>query len=96
MLKPSIDDLLEEINSKFALTIVIAKRARQLQLSPEDYKIENPVGKANNEVARALEELYADDLEYYLDKESLLAAQTNIENGPIAQQDEPLSFETEE
>lgn len=95
MLKPSIDDLLEEINSKFALTIVIAKRARQLQLSPEDYKVEVPVGKANNEVARALEELYADDLEYYLDKESLLAAQANVEDGSIVQQDEPLSFETE-
>lgn len=75
MLKPSIDDLLEEINSKFALTIVISKRARQLQLTPDDFKVEEPVGPANNEVAKSLEELNADTLEYYLDCEEMQQAQ---------------------
>lgn len=70
MLKPSIDELLNEINSRFALTIVIAKRARQLQLNPTDYKVEEPVGHDNNEVAKALEELYAEKLDYYLTPES--------------------------
>jgi len=74
MLKPSIDELSNEINSRFALTIVIAKRARQLQLNPSDYKIEDPVGRDNNEVAKSLEELYADKLDYYLTPESAEAA----------------------
>jgi len=75
MLKPSIDELLSEINSRFALTIVIAKRARQLQLNPSDYKVvENPVGHDNNEVAKALEELHADNLNYYLTPESAAEA----------------------
>jgi DNA-directed RNA polymerase omega subunit len=75
MLKPSIDELLSEIHSRFALTIVIAKRARQLQLNPSDYKVgENAVGRDNNEVAKALEELNADKLDYYLSAESAAAA----------------------
>ncbi len=78
MLKPSIDELLEEIHSRFALTIVIAKRARQLQLTPEEYAIEEPVGSANNEVAKALEELNAHKLEYYLNREALETAQETI------------------
>lgn len=78
MLKPSIDELLEEIHSRFALTIVIAKRARQLQLTPEEYAIEEPVGSANNEVAKALEELNAHKLEYYLNRQALETAQETI------------------
>ncbi|GBU11237.1 hypothetical protein AwErysi_08530 [Erysipelotrichaceae bacterium] len=75
MLKPSIDELLEGIQSRFALTIVVAKRARQLQLTPNEYTIEEPVGIANNEVAMALEELNAKELEYYLTRTELEHAQ---------------------
>ena len=74
MLNPSIDELLNEIHSKFALTIVIAKRARQLQLNPDDYQVEIPVGEENNEVSKALEELHAHKLDYYLTPESAAKA----------------------
>lgn len=76
MLKPSIDELLNEIHSRFALTIVIAKRARQLQLNPDDYKVDEAVGRDNNEVAKALEELNAEKLDYYLTPESAAMAKT--------------------
>jgi len=92
MLKPSIDELLGEINSRFALTIVIAKRARQLQLNPSDYKVvDNPVGRDNNEVAKALEELYAGKLNYYLTPESAEAAKELSFDQP--EYDEDMSHE---
>lgn len=71
MLRPSIDDLLEEVDSRFELTVVIAKRARQLQIHPEDYRVKEPVGEDINEVARALEELYAHDLPYFANRETM-------------------------
>jgi len=92
MLKPSIDELLKGINSRFALTIVIAKRARQLQLSPDDYKVEEPVGHDNNEVAKALEELYADKLDYYLTPESAEEAKELSFEQPFIDTEEQFEF----
>lgn len=63
MLYPSIDALLEKIDSKYSLVSVAAKRARDMQqgasplLKEEEYVSQKPVG-------RALEEIYKDKLTY--------------------------------
>lgn len=55
MLYPSIDDLKKQIDSKYSLVSLAAKRARQLQEgSPEKmdkYVSYKPVGKALEEIA---------------------------------------------
>ena len=61
MLYPSIDALLEKIDSKYSLVSVAAKRAREMQLK-DDCRIEKPVSYKS--VGRALEEIYAGKLTY--------------------------------
>ncbi|MGM8214415.1 DNA-directed RNA polymerase subunit omega [Bacillaceae bacterium W0354] len=59
MLEPSVDNLLTKINSKYALVIISARRARELQ----DHKnpmIENP--KSVKNVGVALEEIVSEKL----------------------------------
>lgn len=58
MLYPSIDNLLEKINSKYTLVTLSAKRARELQVTgitplehPESYK---SVGVALEEINQGL------------------------------------------
>ncbi|MBA2874046.1 DNA-directed RNA polymerase subunit omega [Thermaerobacillus caldiproteolyticus] len=60
MLYPSIDLLMEKLDSKYTLVTVAAKRARQLQ-EKEDLTIENPVSKKF--VGKALEEIAAGHIE---------------------------------
>ncbi|QHS22195.1 DNA-directed RNA polymerase subunit omega [Virgibacillus sp. MSP4-1] len=60
MLEPSVDELLEKINSKYALVILSAKRARELQFT-DDPMIEEV--KSNKLVGTALEEIRAEKLE---------------------------------
>ena len=57
MLYPSVDKLLEKVDSKYMLVVAAAKRARMLRegAAPE---IEQP--KSHKHVGIALEELYAD------------------------------------
>ncbi|MGM9928902.1 MAG: DNA-directed RNA polymerase subunit omega [Bacillus sp. (in: firmicutes)] len=61
MLYPSIDSLLNKIDSKYSLVSVAAKRARQMQIN-HDQKIEHPVSHKN--VGKALEEINAGILTY--------------------------------
>ena len=61
MLYPSIDALLQKIDSKYSLVSVAAKRAREMQLK-NDCRIEKPV--SHKSVGRALEEIYAGKLTY--------------------------------
>ncbi|PLT34264.1 DNA-directed RNA polymerase subunit omega [Bacillus sp. V5-8f] len=61
MLYPSIDSLLEKIDSKYSLVSVAAKRARQMQMN-DDARIEKPVSYKS--VGRALEEINAGKLKY--------------------------------
>lgn len=55
MLYPSVDDLKKQIDSKYSLVSLAAKRARQLQEGAperlEKYVSYKPVGKALEEVA---------------------------------------------
>jgi DNA-directed RNA polymerase subunit omega len=61
MLYPSIDSLLEKIDSKYSLVSVAAKRARQMQIK-NDSRIEKPV--SHKQVGKALEEIHSGKLTY--------------------------------
>ncbi|MBB6452977.1 DNA-directed RNA polymerase subunit omega [Salirhabdus euzebyi] len=60
MLEPSIDELLEKVNSKYALVIISSKRAREMQ-ETNNPMIEN--AKSYKFVGVALEEIKAEKLE---------------------------------
>ncbi|GAA5346135.1 DNA-directed RNA polymerase subunit omega [Planifilum fimeticola] len=59
MLEPSIDKLVEKVDSKYSLVVLAAKRARQL-LDGEKPRIDP---RSNKFVGIALEEIAADALE---------------------------------
>ncbi|WP_108669751.1 DNA-directed RNA polymerase subunit omega [Peribacillus acanthi] len=61
MLYPSIDSLLNKIDSKYSLVSVAAKRARQMQGNNQS-KLAKPVSHKN--VGKALEEIHAGALTY--------------------------------
>lgn len=65
MLYPSIDSLLNKIDSKYSLVSVAAKRARYMQVHG-DQKLAKPVSFKN--VGRALEEINAGILTYTHEK----------------------------
>ncbi|WP_217807196.1 DNA-directed RNA polymerase subunit omega [Tuberibacillus sp. Marseille-P3662] len=54
MLQPSIDELLEQVNSKYTLCSLSAKRAHELQV---DYKPMVEDSTSNKLVGKALEEI---------------------------------------
>jgi len=57
MLYPSIDKLLEKVNSKYTLVTLSAKRARMLQEGTARTLLEHP--KSDKFVGQALEEVNA-------------------------------------
>jgi DNA-directed RNA polymerase omega subunit len=59
MLYPSIDSLLNKIDSKYSLVSVAARRARKMQLG-ESPRLSKYV--SYKYVGKALEEIYADEL----------------------------------
>lgn len=61
MLNPSIDSLLQKIDSKYTLVTVAAKRAREMQ-EHDDCGVEQPV--SHKFVGKALEEINAHLLNY--------------------------------
>ncbi|HDX9576947.1 DNA-directed RNA polymerase subunit omega [Bacillus cytotoxicus] len=61
MLNPSIDSLLQKIDSKYTLVTVAAKRAREMQ-ERNDCGVEQPV--SHKFVGKALEEINAQILNY--------------------------------
>lgn len=62
MLEPSIDELLEKIDSKYMLVSLSAKRARKLQLVENDEQ--GGDWEARKYVSRALREISSDQLTY--------------------------------
>jgi len=54
MLYPSIDSLLEKVNSKYLLITIVSKRARQME-EMNDYQLSHYVSYKN--VGKALEEI---------------------------------------
>jgi DNA-directed RNA polymerase subunit omega len=59
MLYPSIDSLLNKIDSKYSLVTVAARRARKMQLDGNPKLVKYVSHKY---VGKALEEIYADEL----------------------------------
>lgn len=59
MLYPSIDKMLEKVDSKYSLVVAASRRARQLR---EGDKSELKGPKSHKQVGVALEEIYGDYL----------------------------------
>lgn len=59
MLYPSIDRLLEKVDSKYSLVVAASKRARMLKDGAKT-EVQNPV--SHKHVGVALEELYGDHI----------------------------------
>ncbi|MET1247937.1 MULTISPECIES: DNA-directed RNA polymerase subunit omega [Sporolactobacillus] len=62
MIYPSIDNLLEKVNSTYTLVTLSAKRARLLQDGSAHLMVEHP--RSVKEVGQALEEINAGLLNY--------------------------------
>lgn len=61
MLYPSIDKLLDKVDSKYSLVVAASKRARMLR---EGSKSDLTNGVSHKMVGTALEELYTDIISY--------------------------------
>lgn len=61
MLYPSIDKLLDKVDSKYSLVVAASKRARMLR---DGAKTELKSQKSHKYVGHALEELYGDYIGY--------------------------------
>lgn len=57
MLYPSIDEILDVVDSKFILVNIVAQRARELEEHPESKK--DITYTSRNTIGQALEEVYA-------------------------------------
>ncbi|NRD78821.1 DNA-directed RNA polymerase subunit omega [Bacillus sp. BRMEA1] len=71
MLYPSIDALLEKIDSKYSLVSVAAKRARVMQIAKDERL---PKYVSHKYVGKSLEEIYSGDLTYRIAKKVDTAA----------------------
>lgn len=61
MLKPSIDQLLKKVDSKYTLVVAAARRARNIQANGLGEDVKN---RAKKPVTIALEEIMNDQLEF--------------------------------
>lgn len=69
MLYPSIDKLIEKVDSKYTLVAIASKRARMMRDQNSSYLEDT---QSHKEVGIALEEIVADEIEFenpYVDKE---------------------------
>jgi len=71
MREPSVDKLLEKIDSKYKIAYIAAKRARQISnagQSQMDYNEELPAASSVKSVGLALEEILHDVVNYELEE----------------------------
>jgi len=71
MREPSVDKLLDKIDSKYKIAYIAAKRARQISVdgaSQMDYNEELPAPRSSKSVGLALEEILHDALKYELEE----------------------------
>jgi len=71
MSEPSVDKLLDKIDSKYKIAYIAAKRARQISVdktSQMDYVEDLPEGASSKSVGLALEEILHDVLDYELEE----------------------------
>ena len=79
MREPSVDKLLEKIDSKYKIAYIAAKRARQISntgVSQMDYVTDLPEATSAKSVGLALEEILHDVINYELEENWL---KTNVE-----------------
>ncbi|MGG1678770.1 DNA-directed RNA polymerase subunit omega [Neobacillus sp. NRS-1170] len=72
MLYPSIDSLLEKIDSKYSLVSVAAKRARAMSQARDERL---PKYVSYKHVGKALEEIYSGELTYRIAKKAETTAE---------------------
>lgn len=60
MLKPNIDKLMEKVDSRYTLVMVVAKRARQL-IESDDCLVET---ESKKPISMAVEEFYEEKVHY--------------------------------
>ena len=67
MIKPGISELMKDMDSRYTLAMIVAKRARELSLDTTTplvkVKSDKPVTIAVNEVAQGMIEAYSADLQ---------------------------------
>jgi len=71
MREPSVDKLLEKIDSKYKIAYIAAKRARQISndgVSQMDYMDELPEASSAKSVGLALEEILHEVINYELEE----------------------------
>ena len=71
MREPSVDKLLDRIDSKYKIAYIAAKRARQISndgVSQMDYDEELPQATSSKSVGLALEEILHDVIKYELEE----------------------------
>ena len=71
MSEPSVDKLLDKIDSKYKIAYIAAKRARQIatdKTSQMDYAPDLPAANSSKSVGLALEEILHDVVDYELEE----------------------------
>ena len=71
MREPSVDKLLDKIDSKYKIAYIAAKRARQISydgVSQMDYDEDLPPAMSSKSVGLALEEILYDVIKYELEE----------------------------
>ena len=71
MREPSVDKLLEKIDSKYKIAYIAAKRAREIAVNEEsqlDYVEELPRANSSKSVGLALEEILYDAIDFELEE----------------------------
>ncbi|WP_207729322.1 DNA-directed RNA polymerase subunit omega [Clostridium sp. 'deep sea'] len=106
LIKPSIDNLLEKVENKYALVILASQRGRQIRLKENDKKNDEKFGSKNainklKEVSVALKEIDEDLVESYYKNneeqiEDILNDKINEEIAMLYQSDLPQTEKTEQ
>ena len=107
LIKPSIDNLLEKVENKYALVILASQRGRQIRLKENTKKSDDKFGSKNavnnklKEVSVALKEIDEDLVESYYRNdeeqiEDILNDKINEEIAMLYQSDLPQTEENNE
>ncbi|KJS17852.1 MAG: DNA-directed RNA polymerase subunit omega [Peptococcaceae bacterium BRH_c4b] len=71
MNQPSLDNLLQKVDSRYTLVVVAAKRARQLTEKGENKREENADGVVRKPVTEALQEIVNNRVKYRRTKQGI-------------------------
>ncbi|GBF32563.1 DNA-directed RNA polymerase omega subunit [Desulfocucumis palustris] len=71
MNQPSLDQLMQKVDSRYTLVVVAAKRARQLTEKKENLKEENMDGLVKKPVTEALQEIVSNRVNYRRTKQGI-------------------------